>query len=143
MLIDLTAPGIERFIHRARPPIDVRDHRQLAAARSRGSQVTFEQIVATGLSRSARSQRRLFDDLPPRGLDAPRWRTGRRRQSSKSKRREPCSMSPALFSRNADLKRLRDEGYFVQIRGGFLVMREVPYVDAQREGARPARSSPA
>jgi len=42
-------------------------------------------------------------------------------------------MSPAPFSRNADLKRLRDEGYFVQIRGGFLVMREVPYVNAQRE----------
>lgn len=42
-------------------------------------------------------------------------------------------MSPAPFSRNADLKRLRDEGYFVQIRGGFLAMREVPYVNAQRE----------
>ena len=42
-------------------------------------------------------------------------------------------MSRALFSRNADLARLREEGYFVQIRGGFLVMREVPYVNAQRE----------
>jgi hypothetical protein len=42
-------------------------------------------------------------------------------------------MSLAPFSRNADLKRLRDEGYFVQIRGGFLVMRDVPYVNAQRE----------
>jgi hypothetical protein len=42
-------------------------------------------------------------------------------------------MSPAPFSRNLDLKRLRDEGYFVQIRGGSLVMREVPYVDAQRQ----------
>ncbi len=40
-------------------------------------------------------------------------------------------MSPAPFSRSADLKRLREEGYFVQIRGGLLVMREVPYVDAQ------------
>ena len=40
-------------------------------------------------------------------------------------------MSRALFNRNADLKRLRDEGYFVQIRGGLLVMREVPYVDAR------------
>jgi hypothetical protein len=30
------------------------------------------------------------------------------------------------------LKRLRDEGYFIQIRGGLLVMREVPYVDSQR-----------
>lgn len=41
-------------------------------------------------------------------------------------------MSPALFSRSPDLKRLRDEGYLVQVVGGFLVMREVPYVDAQK-----------
>ena len=40
-------------------------------------------------------------------------------------------MSRALFSHNADLKRLRDEGYFVQVVGGLLVMREVPYVDAK------------
>ena len=42
-------------------------------------------------------------------------------------------MSQRPFSLSPDLKRLRDEGYFVQIRGGFLVMREVPYVDAQRQ----------
>ena len=42
-------------------------------------------------------------------------------------------MSRALFSRNPDLKRLRDEGYFVLQQGGHLVMREVPYVDAHRE----------
>ena len=42
-------------------------------------------------------------------------------------------MSPRPFSRSSDLKRLRDEGYFVQIRGGFLVMREVPYVNERRE----------
>jgi hypothetical protein len=42
-------------------------------------------------------------------------------------------MSRALFSRNPDLARLREDGYFMQIRGGFLVMREVPYVNAQRE----------
>ncbi|TIT00648.1 MAG: ThiF family adenylyltransferase [Mesorhizobium sp.] len=42
-------------------------------------------------------------------------------------------MSHALFSLNPDLKQLRDEGYFVQQRGGYLVMREVPYVDAQRQ----------
>lgn len=41
-------------------------------------------------------------------------------------------MSRALFNRNADLARLRDEGYFVQVIGGFLVMREIPYVN--REG---------
>ena len=42
-------------------------------------------------------------------------------------------MSHALFSRNNDLKRLRDEGYFVQVVGGLLVMREVPYVDGMRQ----------
>ena len=42
-------------------------------------------------------------------------------------------MSRALFSRNDDLKRLRDEGYFVQVIGGFLVMRDVPYVDSKCE----------
>lgn len=42
-------------------------------------------------------------------------------------------MSRELFNRNADLKRLRDEGYYVQVVDGFLVMREVPYVDSQRQ----------
>ena len=42
-------------------------------------------------------------------------------------------MSHAPFNRSADLKRLRDEGYFVQLRGGLLVMRDVPYVDAQKQ----------
>lgn len=42
-------------------------------------------------------------------------------------------MSQELISRSRDLKRLRDEGYFVQTRGGFLIIREVPYVDAQRQ----------
>lgn len=42
-------------------------------------------------------------------------------------------MSRALFSLNDDLKRLRDEGYLVQIAGGFLVMRNVPYVDKCRK----------
>ena len=41
-------------------------------------------------------------------------------------------MSRALFSRNTDLAKLREEGYFVQVVGGFLVMREVPYVDENR-----------
>ncbi len=42
-------------------------------------------------------------------------------------------MSHALFSLNDDLKRLRNEGYVVQVVGGFLVMRNVPYVDKSRE----------
>lgn len=41
-------------------------------------------------------------------------------------------MSHPLLSLNADLKRLRDEGYFIQIRGGLLLVREVPYVDSNR-----------
>ena len=42
-------------------------------------------------------------------------------------------MSLALFSLNADLKRLRDEGYCVQVRGGLLILRDVPYVNSKRE----------
>ncbi|MDX3807692.1 ThiF family adenylyltransferase [Bosea thiooxidans] len=45
-------------------------------------------------------------------------------------------MSRALFSRNADLAKLREEGYFVQVIGGFLVVREIPYVDADRKVRR-------
>lgn len=41
-------------------------------------------------------------------------------------------MSRKLFSLNADLRQLREEGYFVQTVGGLLVMREVPYVNAQK-----------
>jgi len=39
---------------------------------------------------------------------------------------KPINLSP-------DLKRLRDEGYFIQIRNGLLVMRDVPYVNGQRQ----------
>jgi hypothetical protein len=42
-------------------------------------------------------------------------------------------MSLKPFDRSADLRRLREEGYFVQLWNGFLVMREVPYVDAERQ----------
>ena len=42
-------------------------------------------------------------------------------------------MSRALFSLNPDLARLRSDGYFMRIQGSFLVMLEVPYVDAQRQ----------
>lgn len=42
-------------------------------------------------------------------------------------------MSPEPFNRSPDLKRLRDEGYFVQIMGGLLVMREVPYVNERKQ----------
>lgn len=42
-------------------------------------------------------------------------------------------MSRALFSLNPDLARLRSEGYFIRIKGNFLVTLEVPYVNAQRQ----------
>lgn len=42
-------------------------------------------------------------------------------------------MSPALFSLNPDLKQLRDEGYVVEQRGGYLIMHQVPYVNASRQ----------
>ena len=45
-------------------------------------------------------------------------------------------MSRQLFSLNSDLQRLREAGYFVQVRGSLLVMREVPYVNAQRQVRR-------
>jgi hypothetical protein len=41
-------------------------------------------------------------------------------------------MSQKLFDRNPDLRKLREEGYAVQTRGGFLVML-VPYVDLKGE----------
>ena len=38
-------------------------------------------------------------------------------------------MSRRLISRSADLARLRDEGYDIDIVGGHLVLRQVPYLD--------------
>ncbi|WP_068083746.1 ThiF family adenylyltransferase [Novosphingobium rosa] len=42
-------------------------------------------------------------------------------------------MSPGPFSLSADLKRLRDEGYSVRIKGNLLILRGVPYVDGNRQ----------
>lgn len=42
---------------------------------------------------------------------------------------EPLSLSP-------DLKRLVDEGYFAQIKGNYLLVRDVPYVDSQKQVKR-------
>jgi hypothetical protein len=41
-------------------------------------------------------------------------------------------MSQLLISRSADLKQLRDEGYEVEVRGNYLLVHSVPYVNAQR-----------
>lgn len=45
-------------------------------------------------------------------------------------------MSQQLISRNRDLKLLRDEGYDVEIRSGYLVIHDVPYVNSAKEVKR-------
>lgn len=42
-------------------------------------------------------------------------------------------MSRELISRSPDLKRLREDGYEIDIVGGHLLLKHVPYVTAQRE----------
>lgn len=42
-------------------------------------------------------------------------------------------MSQQLISRSPDLKKLRDEGYDVEIRSGYLLLKDVPYVNAKKE----------
>lgn len=42
-------------------------------------------------------------------------------------------MSNTLIDHSPDLKRLRDEGYEVEIRGAFLLVHHVPYVNASRD----------
>lgn len=41
-------------------------------------------------------------------------------------------MSHKLISLNPDLKRLRDEGYYVEIRENHLLVKDVPYVDSNQ-----------
>ncbi|MGD1098111.1 MAG: DUF6791 domain-containing protein, partial [Bryobacteraceae bacterium] len=45
-------------------------------------------------------------------------------------------MSQRLISRSHDLKRLRDEGYDLEIRSGHLLVKDVPYVNSRREVKR-------
>lgn len=45
-------------------------------------------------------------------------------------------MSSALFARSEDLGRLRNEGYDVEERSGYLLLRDVPYVHASRQVQR-------
>jgi hypothetical protein len=42
-------------------------------------------------------------------------------------------MSHQLINRSADLKRLRDEGYGVEVKSGHLLITNVPYVNANKE----------
>lgn len=39
-------------------------------------------------------------------------------------------MSQPLIARSPDLRRLRDEGYDIEVRGGHLVVKRIPYVDS-------------
>ncbi|MCO8123384.1 ThiF family adenylyltransferase [Stieleria sp. TO1_6] len=50
-------------------------------------------------------------------------------------------MSRQLFNLNEDLRKLRDEGYCVQVHGGYLVMKQVPYVNAEGQVCRGAFAS--
>ena len=45
-------------------------------------------------------------------------------------------MSHELINRNTDLKRLRDEGYEVEIRATYLLLHGVPYVNSRKEIGR-------
>lgn len=42
-------------------------------------------------------------------------------------------MSLQLINRSPDLKRLADEGFLIQVKGGLLLMQEVPYVNSQKQ----------
>lgn len=44
-------------------------------------------------------------------------------------------MSERLIGRSPDLKRLRDEGFEIEVRLGFLVVHAVPYLNAQKQVA--------
>lgn len=45
-------------------------------------------------------------------------------------------MSQRPINRSADLKRLRDEGYNLEVRSGCLLVKDVPYVNSQKEVKR-------
>ncbi len=45
-------------------------------------------------------------------------------------------MSNTLIARSPDLSRLRNEGYNIEVRAGFLLLKDVPYVNVRREVSR-------
>src|ERR1700735_4667453 len=45
-------------------------------------------------------------------------------------------MSRPLIDRSSDLKRLRDEGYDVEAVNGFVIVRDVPYLNSHRQVKR-------
>jgi hypothetical protein len=42
-------------------------------------------------------------------------------------------MSQQLINRSNDLKRLRDEGFEIEVKGGYLIVHHIPYVNSIRE----------
>lgn len=42
-------------------------------------------------------------------------------------------MSQQLINHSPDLKRLRDEGYEIEVRGGYLLIHHIPYVNQKKE----------
>lgn len=42
-------------------------------------------------------------------------------------------MSQQLIDRSPDLKQLRDEGYEIQVKGGYLLIHQIPYVNSSKE----------
>lgn len=45
-------------------------------------------------------------------------------------------MSQLLIDRSPDLKRLRDEGYEIEVKGGYLLIHQIPYVNGSKEVCR-------
>ncbi len=45
-------------------------------------------------------------------------------------------MSQQLINHSKDLKKLRDEGFAIQVKGGYLVIHHIPYVNSQKEVKR-------
>lgn len=45
-------------------------------------------------------------------------------------------MSHQLINRSPDLKRLRDEGYDIEVKSGYLLVKSVPYVNSKKEVRR-------
>ena len=42
-------------------------------------------------------------------------------------------MSQRLIDHNQDLKRLIDEGYEIEVKGGYLITHHIPYVNKSKE----------
>src|SRR5271156_4620024 len=42
-------------------------------------------------------------------------------------------MSQRLIDRSPDLRKLRDDGYDIEVVDGYLLVKDVPYVDAQKQ----------